>query len=187
MTETAQILARLDRLESKEAIRELVTAYALACDQQDMTWLLSLFTEDAEFGSPNGTMVSVGRDAISDMFIETFKIRGPAYHWTHDVTVTVDPNDPNLATGLVHSHAETSPNAVQSISAMRYEDVYRREDDKWQFAKRTISFLYYVPMNEHDGVLTRKDRVLMNGERYPADYPETLDGWQRFDREHRNR
>lgn len=185
MTETAQILARLDRLESKEAIRELVTAYALACDQQDMDWLMSLFTEDAEFGSPNGTMVSVGRDAITDMFIETFKIRGPAYHWTHDVTVTVDPNDPNRATGLVYSHAETSPNAVHSISAMRYEDVYRRENDKWRFAKRMISFLYYVPMAEYDGVLTRKDRVSMNGERFDADYPESLAAWQRFDGEQR--
>ena len=185
MTDTDQILSRLDRLESKEAIRELVTAYALACDQQDMDWLMGMFTEDAEFGSPNGTMVSVGRDAITEMFIETFKIRGPSYHWTHDVTVTVDSGDPNLATGLVYSHAETSPNAVHSISGMRYEDVYRREDGTWRFAKRMISFLYYVPISEYDGVLTRRDRVLMGGERYDGDYPETLAGWQQFDREHR--
>jgi ketosteroid isomerase-like protein len=186
MTDTEQILNRLDRLESKDTIRELVTAYALACDQQDMAWLLSLFAQDAEFGSNNGTMVSVGRDAISDMFIETFKIRGPAYHWTHDVTVTVDPNDPNLATGLVYSHAETSPDAIHSISAMRYQDVYRREEDTWRFAKRTISFLYYVPMTEYNGVLARKDRVLMGGKRFAGDYPESLGPWQQFDREHRN-
>lgn len=186
MTEMEQILARLDRLESKEAIRELVTAYALACDQQDMVWLLGLFTEDAEFGSPNGTMVSGGRDGISDMFIETFKVRGPSYHWTHDVTVTVDANDANVATGLVYSHAETSPDSVHSIAAMRYDDVYRREDSHWRFAKRAISFLYYVPMTEYNGVLTRKDRVFMGGERFDADYPETLAAWQRFDREHRN-
>jgi ketosteroid isomerase-like protein len=187
MTEITEIIARLDRLESKEAIRELVTAYALACDQQDMAWLMSLFTEDAEFGSANATMVSQGRSAISDMFVNTFQIRGPSYHWTHDVTVTIDPCNADTATGLVYSHAETSPEAVHSIAAMRYEDAYRREGGQWKFAKRAISFLYYVPMTEYDGVLTRKDRVLMGGERYDADYPETLAAWQAFDNDHRQK
>lgn len=185
MADLESILARLDRLESKEAIRELVTAYAVACDQQDMDWLMGLFTEDAEFGSANATMVSQGRSAISDMFVKTFQIRGPSYHWTHDVTVTVDSNNPDAAKGLVYSHAETSPDKVHSIAAMRYEDDYRRENGAWRFHKRKISFLYYVPMAEYEGVLSQKQRVLMGGERYEADYPESLAAWQAFDREHR--
>ena len=96
--------------------------------------------------APNGAMVAQGRDAIAAMFTETFKNRGPAFHWTHDVTVEIDRADPDRATGLVLSHAETSPDGVVSIAAMRYADDYRRGPDrKWRFAKRVIHFLYYVP------------------------------------------
>ena len=41
----------------------------------------------------------VGRDAIEAMFIELFKVRGPAFHWTHDHQVTFDEDDPNRASG----------------------------------------------------------------------------------------
>ena len=145
MSDLDQILARLDRLESKDAIRELATAYAIACDEHDMPRLTSLFTEDAEFDAPNGAMVAKGKAEIVSMFERTFKIRGPAYHWTHDITISFDESDKDRATGLVLSHAETSPNGVVSIAAMRYADEYARESGQWRFARREIQFLYYVP------------------------------------------
>jgi ketosteroid isomerase-like protein len=145
----ASLAARLDRLESKDAIRDIVTAYAIACDEHDMPRLMNLFTVDACFDAPNGSMVANGKAAIQTLFEKTFKIRGPAYHWTHDVTLEIDTADPNRGTGLVLSHAETTPNGVVSIAAMRYQDDYRRESDgQWRFAKRVISFLYYVPASD---------------------------------------
>jgi uncharacterized protein (TIGR02246 family) len=183
-SDIAQLLERVDRLESRDAIRDLVTAYAVACDEHDMPRLVSLFTEDARFDSANGTMVADGRDAIESMFIQTLKIRGPAFHWTHDVTVRIDPGDPDRATGLVYSHAETTPNRVVSLAAMKYHDEYRREDGQWRFARRQISFLYYVPATEYAAGLNSEARVVMGGERLPADYPEGLPAWQAFNREH---
>jgi uncharacterized protein (TIGR02246 family) len=184
MSELAQVLERLDRLESKEAIRVLVTEYAIACDEHDMPALMRLFTADACFDAPNGAMVAVGRDAIETMFIETLKTRGPGYHWTHDVTVKIDPEDPDKATGLVYSHAETTPNGVVSLAAMKYHDDYRREDGEWRFAKRVISFLYYVPAVEYGAGLSSKNRVVIGADRLAADYPEKLSAWQAFDREY---
>ena len=180
MTELEDVLTRIDRLESKEAIRELATAYAIACDEHDMPRLTSLFTEDACFDAPNGAMVAQGKRAIVAMFEETFKIRGPAFHWTHDVTVSLDDADPNRARGLVLSHAETTPNDVVSIAAMRYQDEYRREQGRWLFAKRVIHFLYYVPAAEYTRSLNQTDRVVMGGERHKADYPENLPAWIEF-------
>ena len=184
MAELEQIMARLDRLESKDAIRGLVTAYAIACDEHDMPRLLSLFTEDACFDAPNGAMVANGRGEIESMFIETLKNRGPAFHWTHDVSAEIDPDDPNKATGLVYSHAETTPNGVVSLAAMKYFDDYRREDGQWRFAKRVISFLYYVPAVEYAEGLNSQNRVVIGAERLPADYPESLAAWQAFARDH---
>ena len=180
MSDMQEILARLDRLESREAIRSLVTAYAIACDEHDMPRLLSLFTEDAQFDAPNGAMVAHGRDAIEAMFIQTLKIRGPAFHWTHDVTVEIDANDPDRATGLVYSHAETTPNGVVSLAAMKYFDEYRREAGTWHFAKREINFLYYVPATEYSAGLNSAQRVVMGDQRLAADYPESLPAWQAF-------
>ena len=181
----ASLAARLDRLESKDAIRDIATAYAIACDEHDMPRLMNLFTVDACFDAPNGSMVAKGKEAIQTLFEETFKIRGPAYHWTHDITIEIDPADPDRGTGLVLSHAETTPNGVVSIAAMRYQDDYRRESDgQWRFAKRVISFLYYVPASDYSQGLNHPDRVVMGGHRLKADYPEALPAWQAFIKTH---
>ncbi len=184
MSDLQEILQRLDRLEAKDAIRELATAYAIACDEHDMPRLMSLFTQDASFDAPNGAMVASGRQAIEAMFENTFKIRGPAFHWTHDVTVTFDADDPDHARGLVLSHAETSPSGVVSIAAMRYEDEYRREQGRWLFARRVIHFLYYVPAAEYTRSLVEENRVVMGDRRLPADYPEQLPAWLAFIEQH---
>ena len=141
--ELARLEARIDRLESREAIRELSTAYGEANDQHDIPRLVALFTDDVVFGTTSGAMEARGREALEAMYIETFKTRGPSFHWTHDVVVHIDPNDADRAEGTVYSHAETSPPGGVSVAAMRYDDTYRRGGDGvWRFATRAINFLY---------------------------------------------
>lgn len=171
---------RVDRLEARAEIGELVSAYAVACDEHDMPRLTSLFTTDARFDSPSGVMAAEGRDAITAMFVRMFSIRGPAYHWTHDHFVRFVDGDPDRATGLVLSHAETSPGGQASLAAMRYEDGYRRVDGRWLFEKRVISFLYYVPVRDYPAVFDSVLRLNVAGEQRPADYPETLPSWKSF-------
>ena len=108
MKENSEILNRLERLESKEDIRDLVSKYAEACDQQDLESLEKLFTEDAEFDSPSGMLKSKGRQNIIDMYLEVFKSRGPSFHWTHDVRVQMHSEKKDIASGVVYSHAENS-------------------------------------------------------------------------------
>jgi len=184
MSELEELKRRIDRLEARSEISELVTAYAIACDEHDMPRLTSLFTEDAEFDSPSGLLRAKGREEIAAMFVRMFRIRGPAYHWTHDHCIRPDPQDPDRATGLILSHAETSPDNTVSLAAMRYEDEYRRVDGTWLFAKRVIHFLYYVPASQFPSALSHPLRLVAGGERRPADYPETLPSWQDFARRH---
>jgi len=42
MKESKEIIDRLDRLESKQAISDLVSSYGTACDQHDMKKLIGL-------------------------------------------------------------------------------------------------------------------------------------------------
>jgi len=185
MTAHSSLAHRIDRLESRFAIAELVTDYAIACDEHDMAKLVDLFTDDAAFDSPSGAMVARGRVAIEAMFIELFKVRGPAFHWTHDHTVRFAEADMDRASGTVLAHAETSPSDIVSLAAMRYYDDYRREAGRWRIARREIRFLYYVPVAEYATALASRKRVAMRGDRVPADFPEQLEAWQAFDFTHK--
>jgi uncharacterized protein (TIGR02246 family) len=175
-----ELARRVDRLEARNAIAELVTAYAVACDEQDIDRLAALFTADACFDSRSKRMVANGRAEIVAMFRRTLATRGPSCHWTHDLVVHADPDDPDRATGVVYSHAETTPDAVVSLAAMRYQDEYVRSDGAWRFRRREISYLYYLPAEQYPSGLAQELRVHAGGTAYPADYPESLPTWQAF-------
>ena len=183
MSELEELRKRVERLESRAEISELISSYAIACDEHDIPRLGALFTEDAVFDTPSRLMVANGRKAIIEMFIQVLGIRGPGYHWTHDHFIRVDAANPDQATGIVLSHAETSPHKRPSLAAMKYEDKYRKVSGRWHFEKRVLSFLYYVPAAEYLTALTGDLRlVTATGERMKADYPESLACWQEFEK-----
>lgn len=184
MTAIEALEARVDRLESRAAIRELVTKYAVACDEHDIPSLQNLFTEDAVFKSPSSFLEANGRDAITSMFIEVLKSRGPGYHWTHDL-ILEQGEDRDTATGVVYSHAETTPNGVVSIAAMKYRDTYRRESGVWYFSEREIHFFYYVPMSEYIETLNQEKRLYVGTEKRAADFPESVQSWKDFESTHK--
>lgn len=177
--------ARLDELESRARLRELQTRYCIAADDRNMPALSALFTDDIHIESRDGAMQARGRADVMAMFDRLFLIRGPSFHWTHDVLLEFDPSDRNRATGLVLAHAETTPNGVASVAALRYEDVYRREGSTWRFASRFLQFLYYMPMSEFVGRFPTAKRIGIHGGWYEADYPESLPSWQAWAAAHR--
>jgi len=186
MEENSKIITRLEKLESKEEIRDLVSKYAEACDQQDLESLGQLFTLEAEFDSPNGMLKSKGRQNILDMYLEVFKSRGPSFHWTHDVRVIIDSEQKHLATGTVYSHAETTRDGIVSLAAMRYDDQYAKEEGIWKFSKRVIHFFYYVKTKEYVDTLTSPFRVGLGDESVAADIPESVPAWIEFQEKHKS-
>ena len=178
--EIKDLALRLDRLESKEEIKELVSKYAEACDQQDLKYLEGLFTKDAEFFSPNGMLQSKGRQNIIEMYKEVFQTRGPSFHWTHDVRVNLNFKDISKASGTVYSHAETTRDGIASLAAMRYDDEYSNDEGNWKFCKRVINFFYYVKTSEYVDDLTETLRVNGVNAKVPADIPESVPAWIEF-------
>ncbi len=184
MTDLRELEQRIERIESRIAIEELHSHYAIACDEHDMSQLVALFIEGAVFDSPSGFMRARGRAEIHDMFVALFRIRGPGYHWTHDAVIRFDNESNDRATGTVLSHAETTPNGIVSLAGMKYDDNYQRVNGKWLFSKRVIKFLYYVPAEKYSQGLNSPKRLFVNDEWLNADYPEQLDAWQAFERDH---
>ena len=75
MVNLEDLLRRVSMLEARAEIAELVSAYAIACDEHDIERLKTLFSEDAVLDSPSKLLAANGRDAIIAMYIRIFKIR----------------------------------------------------------------------------------------------------------------
>lgn len=169
---------RVERLEAESAIRALAARYCFAIDNHDLAAVRDLFTEDARVFSRDGVMDATGRDAIIRQYEDRFRVLGPSNHVSHDHWVRVDALE--RATGTLSAHAELWRNDQMMVTALRYEDVYRREDETWRFAARELSFLYYVPVAEYVRVLGEEKRMRAYAEPASADYPECLPSWRDY-------
>jgi uncharacterized protein (TIGR02246 family) len=163
--------ARIRRIEDRNAISDLISAYTFAIDNRDVDWGVDLFTQDGCFRSADGMMNATGRAAIAEQYRGRFAALGFNLHVTHDQHVTFTAEDE--ATGLVSSHAEVLRNGETMIAAMRYHDVYRRcSDSKWRFADRNLHFFYYLPVAEYREALAGRGRMRAYGDVRDAELPE---------------
>jgi len=177
--EVRRLEMRVRALEDRAELRELVARYGLAIDDRDIDSLSGLFTADGSFRSRDGVMNATGRDAVLEQFRSRFSALGPTNHIAHDQVCTLDA-DGNTASGLVTSHAELWRNGRAFVTALRYQDRYRREDGRWRFADRLLSFFYYLPVAEYVNGLGHPLRMRAYGDHRPADYPEALPSWRLY-------
>jgi ketosteroid isomerase-like protein len=176
---TRSLEERVRVLEDRAELRELVTRYGLAVDDRDIETLASLFTLDARFRSRDGVMNAVGREAVVQQFRGRFGALGPTNHVAHEQICSCGA-ERDSASGIVTSHAEVWRNGRGFIAALRYEDSYRREDGRWRFADRLLSFFYYLPIDEYAKGLGERLRVRVYGDERPADFPEALPTWRTY-------
>lgn len=173
---------RLRQLEDRCEIGELVTRYCLAMDNRDVAAIPGLFTADATVRSMDGVMHAVGRDAVVEMFLGRFAVLGPSNHVTHDRLVTFDTTKPDIAQGLVLSHAEMQRKGQPMLTAIRYTDSYQRDEGRWKFSERVLAFMYYVPTAQYLDAFGPGlgQRMRAYDEAVPADWPENLETWRKF-------
>lgn len=182
MTTVPTLERRLRRLEDRVEIDELIARYCLVMDNRDVDAIGSLFTPDVHVWSADGVMHANGRQAAIDMFRGRFAVLGPSNHFTHDRILEFDESDDDRATGLVLSHAEMQRKGQPMLAAIRYQDVYQRDEGRWRFRERGLSFMYYVPTAEYlDAFGPGLDRRMRAYEHaVAADWPEKLPTWQRY-------
>lgn len=163
---------RLDRLESRAAIRELHARYALCMDDQALERIPRIFAPDAVFGYVDGGPETKGAEAITEMYRKVLADAGPSFHVTHDAIIEFDPADEDAAKGIMTCHAETSFGGGHQVVAIRYHDSYHRGPDGWRISARRLGMLYQVPVADYPGILTRENRRLSGGKMGPAHWPD---------------
>lgn len=171
--------ARLDRLEAESAIRALAARYCFAIDNHDLQAVADLFTADARVYSRDGVMDATGREAIISQYEGRFAVLGPSNHVSHDHWIRFG-DDKDRAAGTLSAHAELWRNETTMVTALRYDDLYRREDGQWRFQERRLSFLYYTPLSDYPLILGARDRMRAYDRPAEADYPEKLATWKDY-------
>ena len=135
MTELADLLARVERLEALDQIRQLAAKYALCLDQRDLDSLVGLFVDDV--GVPGKQR---GRQALKGWYDNQMRsVMGTAHGVLGHV---IDIEGPDLASGVVYSRNDLETPSQWLIEMMAYLDRYERRDGHWYFQRRTPLFWY---------------------------------------------
>jgi hypothetical protein len=136
------LAARIDRLESIDAIRQLAAKYSLALDMRDADAWVGLFPEDVKVGGGK-----TGRAALRDWFDETMRRQfdGTSHHIGGHI---IEFDDPDHAQGVVYSKNEHETGAEWVIMQMMYVDRYRRIDGRWYFDRRLPLYWYATDLNK---------------------------------------
>jgi uncharacterized protein (TIGR02246 family) len=134
--------ARIDRLESLDAIRQLAAKYSLALDMRDMDAMVNLFEEN----------VRVGKDASGRQALRAYMdgtLRSPFTGTSHHIGGhIIEFDDPDHAHGICYSKNEHETGDEWVIMQMMYADNYVRADGRWYFARRLPLYWYATDLNK---------------------------------------
>ena len=131
--------ARLQQLEDREQILELMTAYGATLDRRDFAAFGRLFAEDAEYGSGPGTVR--GRESIAAQLEQMIgsnpaNLPEPNFHVFFNPSIHIE-GDTARATSL---GAYTAPDAAGGGTRMAffvaYEDTLVKQAGRWLFQLR---------------------------------------------------
>ncbi|NCF62413.1 MAG: nuclear transport factor 2 family protein [Gammaproteobacteria bacterium] len=145
-TQIAALTSRIDELESRAALRDLVTDYCLGFDNHDWDRFISIWHPDAiwEIGAPFGTFNNHEgiREAVFDILYPVWR---ETHHLTSNLRLTF--HDADHASGVcnVDCMGATADDIVQMISAT-YSDDFERRGGVWKIARRHVVIHYFNPV-----------------------------------------
>lgn len=173
----AALLTRLDRVESREAIRQLAAEYARRIDAKDLRSLVELFTHNVRVGD------QVGREAKYVAFHANHG-RGGRFHRTiHLVSghsIDLDADDADRATGTVYCRAEHEFGDLWVVAVIQYWDSYVRSGGVWYFEDRHIQTFYVADVLERPNGTAIKHIVTNTGSATVATLPQAWPTWGTF-------
>lgn len=141
-----ELVRRIDELESRAVLRDLVTDYCRGFDTKDWDRFVSIWHEDAvwEIGPPFGTFEGHAgiREAVFDVLYPVWR---ETHHLTSNLKLEFD--GPDRAQGVcdVDCMGATKDNIVQMISAT-YRDNFERRNGVWKIARRNVVIHYFNPV-----------------------------------------
>lgn len=131
----ATLEQRIQKLEDRAEIQDLVARYFKVTDDDDEPALADCFTRDARFlatGFDGGT----GRDGVMAFLKAVRSTMQQTVHTPNYVHLAF--NGADEAEGTVIAHLEIGMGGTTVYGAVRYLDTYAREDSQWRIASREM-------------------------------------------------
>lgn len=144
--QVAALVQQVDELQSRAALRDLVTDYCLGFDRHEWDRFISIWHPDAvwEIGPPFGTFRN-----HEGIYKAVHEVLYPVWRETHHLTsnLRLTFKDPDHAHGIcnVDCMGATKDNIVQMISAT-YTDDFERRNGVWKIARRGVVIHYFNPV-----------------------------------------
>jgi len=135
----------LATLLAKDAIRELALLYSRGVDRKDGALLRTLYTRDAT--DTHGDTFDGPADAYVDFLERSFPyMRYSGHHiCNHLIAVAGDRAEGEVYALAFHVIPDGKGGWQEDLMAVRYLDHYRKEDGRWKFAKRVVTYDYKAP------------------------------------------
>jgi len=133
---------RLQALEDREEISQLLIDYGRLLDQRDFAAFSRLFSKDAEYVGGGGAQAVRGPKAIG-AFLEDIFRRNPSglssssAHLFANATIEID-GDTATAVSKGLFAARDQDNRPAPIMLATYHDKLVREDGRWKFRRREV-------------------------------------------------
>jgi uncharacterized protein (TIGR02246 family) len=133
--------ARLHRLEAREQILELMTAYGATLDGRDFAAFGRLFAEDAIYVS--GGAPTKGRAAIQSMLEKIItsnpsNLPPPNYHLYFNPSIQVDGDRATAQSRGAYVAPDPATKTAQMVFFVSYEDTLVRREGQWLFQQRVV-------------------------------------------------
>lgn len=136
-------MRRIDELESRSVLRDLVSDYCIGFDTHDWDRFIAIWHEDAvwEIGPPFGTFT--GHEGIRKA---VYDVLYPAWRETHHLSTNLRLTfvDVDHIQGVcdVDCMGATPDDVVQMVGAT-YTDAFERRHDVWKIARRQVKIHYF--------------------------------------------
>lgn len=142
MQDIEQRLARLERevaaLNDQQALRALLSAYAVAVDEHDPPALSKLFTTDARVRIPAWQVDEQGVDAVMAFYDRYWaRYQRPRRYFANDDTRI----EGDEASTFMYWHVTQESAANSVLGWGTYHWRFRRVDGEWRIAEVLISIL----------------------------------------------
>ena len=172
MSASTDLLARIDRLESTEAIRQLAARYSLSLDMRDLDAHVNLFAPDIRVSRDK-----VGRSHLKRWLDDTLRLQftGTSHQIGNHV---IEFDDPDHAHGVVYSRNEHETGPEWVIMQMLYWDNYERIAGRWYFRRRLPCYWYATDLNKPP--IGDKKMRWPGREPYNGAFHELWPSWREF-------
>ncbi|MEO7656678.1 MAG: nuclear transport factor 2 family protein [Sphingomicrobium sp.] len=130
----------LATLVAKEDIRELVLLYSRGVDRQDLELLGTLYADDGT-DTHGDRFDGSGTDYIAFLAKNFPHLKYSGHHvCNHLISVDGETGEGEVYALAYHVYADGKGGLIEDLKGVRYIDRYRKDQGRWLFASRIVTF-----------------------------------------------